>query len=538
LITAVVRSDATGELTVDGETEAIRASESARVSEEILSRVTALAGALGRPVRLTTDDDRGTWPLIVHPDGNVKSGGAPLLKPVSEPRRAPQPELKGQLSTRPIPVTELVSDSTARIELPVDLRPLPQLAAARFSDAGETPLGLDDLGLDDLGHDVVSVAPSEQDGEFTQEQDTEFTPEPVAALPRPATDALAMHGEQAAEPASARSPRRGHAAAAEPDAVAEASLADASLPSRRHARVSFLDEETRPKPASHGWRGLIAKSGLRVPPSARELAERTDIHVVSQHWPGPRTIAVVNGKGGANKTPTTAMLSAVFARNGGSGVLAWDNNETRGTLGWRTEQGPHAATVQSLLPNAETLLSSGARAADLSQFVHHQTGDKYDVLRSNPTMLATEQRIAAEDFDRLHAVVTMYFRLIFVDSGNDESAERWLRMIDHTDQLVIATTALGEHAEAGALLLEALAQRDEHSAKLAANSVVIVSQSEKSSSLAVARGVADGFGSLARVAVSVPFDRAMHGGKLRYGDLAPATRRAWLRAAAAVAEGL
>jgi MinD-like ATPase involved in chromosome partitioning or flagellar assembly len=449
LITAVVRSDATGELTVDGETEAIRADEGGMVSEEILSRVTALAGALGRPVRLTTDDDQGSWPLIVHPDGDVKSGGEPLLKPVPElhPAPAPQPEWDSQLPTAPVPVSDVVADSPARIE--------------------------------------------------------EFTLEPVAALPLTATSAPV-----------------------------------AAPPSRRGARVSFVDEETRPKPASRGWRGLIAKSGIRVPPSARESAERTDIHAVSQHWPGPRTIAVVNGKGGANKTPTTAMLSAVFARNGGAGVLAWDNNETRGTLGWRTEQGLHTATVQSLLPNAEKLLSPGARAADLSQFVHHQTADKYDVLRSNPTMLATEQRIAAEDFDRLHAVVTKYFRLILVDSGNDESAERWLRMIDHTDQLVIATTALGEHAEAGALLLEALAQRDEHSARLAAAAVVIVSQSEKSSSLAAARGVADGFGSLARIAVSVPFDRAMHGGKLRYDDLAPATRRAWLRAAAAVAEGL
>ncbi|MDQ1526448.1 MAG: hypothetical protein QOG18_1061 [Microbacteriaceae bacterium] len=461
LITAVVRSDATGELTVDGETEAIRADESAMVSEEILNRVTALAGALGRPVRLTTDDDRGSWPLIVHPDGEVKSGGEPLLKPVPEPHPAPapQPEWDSQPSTRPVSVSEVVFDSRVRIELPADLQPQPQSAAASLSAAAALPL---------------------------------------TAAPAPAS----------------------------------------APPSRRDTRVSFLDEESRPKPASRGWRGLIAKSGIRVPPSAKELAERTDIHVVSQHWPGPRTIAVVNGKGGANKTPTTAMLSAVFARNGGAGVLAWDNNETRGTLGWRTEQGQHAATVQSLLPNAEALLSPGARAADLSQFVHHQTGDKYDVLRSNPTMLATEQRIAAEDFDRLHAVVTKYFRLILVDSGNDESAERWLRMIDHTDQLVIATTALGEHAEAGALLLEALAQRDEHSARLAAGAVVIVSQSEKSSSLAAARGVADGFGSLARAAVSVPFDRAMHGGKLRYDDLAPATRRAWLRAAAAVAEGL
>jgi MinD-like ATPase involved in chromosome partitioning or flagellar assembly len=232
------------------------------------------------------------------------------------------------------------------------------------------------------------------------------------------------------------------------------------------------------------------------------------------------------------------MLAAVFARNGGSGVLAWDNNETRGTLGWRTEQGPHDATVQTLLPNTEHLLSPAAQSSDLSHFVHHQTGDKYDVLRSNPTMLATQQRISSDDFDNLHSVAAKYFRLIFIDSGNDESAERWLRMIDHTDQLVIATTVLGEHAEAGALLLEALSQRDEASARLASQAVVIVSQSEKAGAAADARKVAAGFEPLARQAVSVPFDPAIHGGRLEYAALSPASRRAWLQAAAAVAEGL
>lgn len=501
LVTAVIRSDGTGELTVNGETDTIRADDSAQVSEEILSRVTAMADAAGRPVRLTTDDDQGSWPLVVHPGGNVESGGEPLLKSVSEPagvallESETQPQAPAQPD--PVPFADLLSTSTTRIELPLDLQP--HSAAASPSAAGSAPLGLNELGLDDL----ANASASDTAASDTAASDPAVTDPALAA---PATNAVPAGTDE--------------------------------LPTRRNARASFLNEETRPKPASTGWRGLISRTGVRIPPSASESAERADIHAVSQHWPGPRTIAVVNGKGGANKTPTTAMLSAVFARNGGSGVLAWDNNETRGTLGWRTEQGPHTATVQSLLPGAEALLSPGARVADLSQFVHHQTGDKYDVLRSNPTMLATEQRITTEDFDRLHAVVSKYFRLVFIDSGNDESAERWLRMIDHTDQLVIATTALGEHAEAGALLLEALAQRDEHSAKLAAGAVVIVSQSEKSSSLSAARGVADGFGALARVAVSVPFDRSMHGGKLRYDDLAAPTRRAWLRAAAAVAEGL
>ena len=303
-------------------------------------------------------------------------------------------------------------------------------------------------------------------------------------------------------------------------------------------RASFLAQDAPQEPAKKGWRGVLSRSGIQIPPSADELAERADARAVSQHWPGPRTVSVANGKGGSNKTPTTAILSAVFARYGGAGVLAWDNNETRGTLGWRTEQGPHDGTVHDLLPHSERLLSPAAQSSDLSHYVHHQAGDKYDVLRSNPLALSADQRITRGEFDALHSVASKYFRLVLVDSGNDESAERWQQMIDRTDQLVIATTALGEHAEAGALLLEALLQRDERSALLAENAVVIVSQSEKSGKFSTAEGVANGFVGLARRTVTIPFDEALHGGKIRFESLAPATQRAWLAAAAAVATGL
>lgn len=325
-----------------------------------------------------------------------------------------------------------------------------------------------------------------------------------------------------------------------PPATPRAAIKDAAEPvvtsERRAARASFLVQESPQEPASRGWRGMLSRVGVQVAPSADEMAERADVHAVSQHWAGPRTISIVNGKGGANKTPSTAMLAAVFARYGGSGVLAWDNNETRGTLGWRTEQGGHDATVQDLLPQTNRLLSPGAQSSDLAHYVHHQTGDKYDVLRSNPIVLSADQKITRAEFDSLHQVASKYFRLVFVDSGNDESAERWLQMIERTNQLVIATTALDESAEAGALLLEALAQRDERSAQLAANAVVIVSQSEKTA--AGAQAIANGFAVLARRAVTIPYDDALHGGKLRYDALAPTTKRAWLAAAAAVAEGL
>ncbi|MGP5690653.1 AAA family ATPase [Glutamicibacter ardleyensis] len=308
--------------------------------------------------------------------------------------------------------------------------------------------------------------------------------------------------------------------------------------SRRETRQSFLTQEQVEEPATQGWRGTMTRMGIRMAPSDAERAERADVQAVSQHWPGPRTIAIVNGKGGAGKTPTTVLLSAIFARYGGAGVLAWDNNQTRGTLGWRTEQGPHEATLLELLPESEKLLGTGAQSADLAHFVHHQTRDRFDVLRSKPMELASAQRVDAEDVDAIHRVASKYYRLIFIDSGNDESDPMWQRMIDHTDQLVVATTTRDDHAEAGALLLEALAQQNDKAHSLAQNAVAVVTQADSKATAADVKRVADGYKTLARDVATIPFDPAMVDGILRYDALRPNTQRAWLAAGAAVARGL
>lgn len=370
---------------------------------------------------------------------------------------------------------------------------------------------------------------------------------PISEVPRFADRVVPAEPAEPAEPAPPvtlvpMSPLASPESVVSSPAAPAAPAAVASAPGRQQAapstRKSFLAADTTRVPAETGFRGILTKLGIRIAPSTRELEERANTRAVSQHWPGPRTISVVNGKGGANKTPTTVMLSSVFARNGGGPVLAWDNNETRGTLGWRTEQGPHSATVMDLLPQTDQLLAPSAQSALLARYVHHQTEDKYDVLRSKPDVLASEQKVTADNFDDLHEVASKYFRLNIVDSGNDETAERWLRMIHHTDQLVIATTTLEEHAEAGALLLEALQARGGRYAELSQNAVVIVSQSDKNGTAAQAQEIADGFAQLARRAVTIPYDAALHKGRIRWGSLRPATQRAWLSAAAGVAEGL
>ncbi|MEO2132328.1 MAG: AAA family ATPase [Microbacterium sp.] len=300
------------------------------------------------------------------------------------------------------------------------------------------------------------------------------------------------------------------------------------------ARRSFIDQDPATRTPVSWWDGVLARVGLRESPAV--VAQRQAERDAARHWAGCRTIAVVNGKGGVGKTMTTAMLAAVFARLGGGNVLAWDNNDTRGTLGWRTEQGLYDTTIKHLLPAAPRLLAPTAGVADIARFVHHQSDDRYDVLRSNPELLAVDQRITEGEFDLLMQVASRYYRVVIFDSGNDESAPRWVRMIDSAYQLVVPTTGSPESAESAALLLDALRDRDHRSRILAENAVVIVTEAEPDPR--TTDRIVDGFTGHVRAVSRIPFDPALKSGPLRVDTLRPATRDAWVRATAAVAHGL
>ncbi|WP_449408586.1 MinD/ParA family ATP-binding protein [Microbacterium maritypicum] len=373
-------------------------------------------------------------------------------------------------------------------------------------------------------------------------QSVPLSPAPAASAPAASAPASPAH-PAASAPAGPSPTVPPQPAAPHAPATPAGPGPDHAVATRREQREagverrSFLQQDPREDPARRGGRGFLNRIGFSLGPNASERASRDDEHAVSRHWPGPRTVAVVNGKGGAGKTPATVLLSAVFAQYGGAGVLAWDNNQTRGTLGWRTETGAHDRTLLELLPQTQRLLGAQGQSADLAHFVHHQPQEKYDVLRSKPIRLAHENRLSPADVDAIHAVAAKFYRLIIIDSGNDESDPMWLRMIDRADQLVVATTTRDDHAEAGALLLEALEDRDERSAHLARQAVVVVSQADpKASSVEVGEVVA-GYEPLAREVVRIPYDREMVDGHLRLRALASPTQEAWLSAAAAVARG-
>ncbi|MDO5752451.1 AAA family ATPase [Arthrobacter sp.] len=322
-----------------------------------------------------------------------------------------------------------------------------------------------------------------------------------------------------------------------PSTPAAAAPAPQVPTSRRALREagSFLATAATREPAVKGFRGLVNTLGFSLAASAPELGERQDTALVSKHFAGTRVVAVVNQKGGSNKTPTVANLAAVFGRNGAS-VIGWDNNPTTGTLGWRTQQSDHSRSALDVIAHAEDLLSPTAQSADINAYVHHQNTDKYDVLRSDADVAGTHE-VSAEEVDVLHRVLTKYYRLVLMDSGNNHRSAEWNRMIDHADQLVVPTTNEEDRVEAALLTLQGLDLRCERSAVLASNAVVVVSE-RQSGEGRLSRETAAKFRPYVRAVKVVPFDPALKSGQIRHGALKPATRRAWLAVGAAVASGL
>lgn len=299
--------------------------------------------------------------------------------------------------------------------------------------------------------------------------------------------------------------------------------------------TSFLPKRAA-RPAQNGWRGVLARTGISIKPSPAEQAYRDDVAAVSQHWHRPRTIVVVNGKGGSCKTPTTIGLAAVFARYGGGGVNAWSNHQMRGTLGWHTVQSPHAGTTKDLLAAAPNLTTSTSQISDLALYVHHQPADRYDTLLADPTKMAHQDREDAQTVRTLHGVLARFYRVIIVDTDNSESNDHWLQMIELADQVVVATSSEAVRSEAGRLLLEELPDRGPHAAALAAKAVVVVSRAHLDEPHATP--VAEHFRGLGYEAVTIPYDVGMKQTKLTFDGLNSTTQRAYLAAAATIARKL
>ncbi|WP_089154717.1 MinD/ParA family ATP-binding protein [Micromonospora sp. NBS 11-29] len=288
--------------------------------------------------------------------------------------------------------------------------------------------------------------------------------------------------------------------------------------------------------ATMGVRAVVNRIGLvRLAPGRHEQEMKRDIEMVRRNFGGLRQVTVVNPKGGAGKTVAILLLAMTFGQKRGGYVLAWDNNETQGTLGMRAQQDFHARTVRDMLRDLAQFQGPHGRVGDLSQYVRSQGEGMFDVLASDESATGGEMLTAAA-FAEIREVVSRFYKLIFVDTGNNVRAQNWQAAMDATDQLVVTMSARNDSAETAARMLDHLEQSGRQRLVRQAVTVVSMPPSRKEIDLPTIQAH---FAARTRSVLLAPYERLIDTGEpLRYGQLSAATRDAWLKIAASVAEGL
>jgi MinD-like ATPase involved in chromosome partitioning or flagellar assembly len=318
---------------------------------------------------------------------------------------------------------------------------------------------------------------------------------------------------------------------------------------RRHADVrrftsasDFLerrDGSAEDGPATWGWRGAVNRWTGGTVQLGRGRAEREfeqDRAKVQRDFDGPRTIVFLNPKGGAAKTTGVLAAGYTFGTVRGGGVVAWDNNETRGTLGIRAVRGNHHNTARELLEDLGRFADAQSRIGDLAAFVRSQGDAHFDVLASDerPDVTGT---IRAHDFVDVHRLLERFYRMILVDTGNNMRAENWLAAAEAADLLVVTSTVREDTGYSGLWMLDAL--QDAGYPNLKYKTLTVLSDPSDRVDPDLVRDLVDVYGQRTRSVHRVPFDPALvPGSVVPYRDLSPRTRRSWLSACASMAAAL
>ena len=494
-INARVRADATGEVVMDGVRQIVEAHDDAGVREEIVAVAIGIARDRGGPVRLEVEDEQGVWPLLIHPDGTIDSAGDVIT---STHESLSFSELLQPLAVATVDDTAPRSSSrSVGFDTPVPSHSAPGREVT--SAAASSPSGFSGLS----GTDVTAA---ESDASADASSDVSFL---STLLNSPATT----------EP-----PLRRTGADTPPN------LAD-FLSSRPPAPTG---------PALQGWQGAMRRvtGGLiSLSPSAREMSQRNAISAVQRSLSGPRTIVVLNPKGGAHKTTATLLIAATFGIYRGGYTLAWDNNETMGTLGVRAQSARHTNTAVDLLRDLERFNDvRSARVGDLDNYVRNQGDAQFDALASDldPAGAASIDAVA---FRKLHSTLSRFYRVLVIDTGNNMRASNWEAAVDTADQLVVVSTIREDTGYGAASLLDGL-RRKGHANKVD-QAVTILASPSKTVDQQLSARLHEHFGQLTREVIDVPYDASLvGGGPLNVDTLAPRTRAAWLHATAAIAEGL
>ncbi|MFV2019747.1 AAA family ATPase [Micromonospora sp. LOL_023] len=249
----------------------------------------------------------------------------------------------------------------------------------------------------------------------------------------------------------------------------------------------------------------------------------------------PRVLAFANPKGGVHKTTATVLAAATIGSVRGRGVLAWDDNELRGTLGLRAGSARHARTIRHLISDLMEIENShGYELTDrLDDYLRHASDGSYDVLAGEESPRFA-QRLDPQTVRRVLELLRRTHDVICVDTGNNVESANWQTVLQAADQLVVTCVPREDAAFTADWMLDLL--HDVGMGDLVENAVTLLSCPTPGPA-PLLEDLRRHFATRTRAVAVVPYDPALEtGSSIEYVQLLPETRQAWLQAASIMLE--
>jgi MinD-like ATPase involved in chromosome partitioning or flagellar assembly len=308
-------------------------------------------------------------------------------------------------------------------------------------------------------------------------------------------------------------------------------------PSYPPARAAGSAAVVQPAPAPAAPPAPTSPAPARIEWRQAQPDQDTDraIALMRRKLGSPRVLAFANPKGGVHKTTATVLAAATIGSVRGRGVLAWDDNELRGTLGLRAGSARHARTIRHLVGDLLTIenLHGDELLQQLDDYLRHASDGSYDVLagEENPRFA---QRLDQSTVRRVMDMLRRTHDVICVDTGNNVESVNWQTVMQAADQLVVTTVPREDAAFTADWMLDLLDETGMED--LVKNAVTLIS-CPSPGPLPILEDLKKHFSTRTRAVAVVPYDPALEvGSSIEYADLLPETRAAWMRAASTMIE--
>jgi MinD-like ATPase involved in chromosome partitioning or flagellar assembly len=318
---------------------------------------------------------------------------------------------------------------------------------------------------------------------------------------------------------------------------------------RVHAAPPAVDPRFNPPAADPRLNPPAVDPRAQVPPAPRAqaypVAQRRPVDAeaadrltarMRRDLGTPRVLAFTNPKGGVHKTTATVLTAATIGVARGQGVIAWDDNELRGTLGLRAGSARHARTIRHLVRDLLAVeAASGPELTErLDQYLRHASDGSYDVLAGEESPRFA-QRLDPHTVKRVLDLLRRTHDVICVDTGNNVESPNWQTVVQGVDQLVVTTVPREDAAFAADWMLDLLEEMD--MGEMVSSAVTLISCPTPNPS-PLLKDLTAHFATRTRAVAVVPYDPALEtGASIDHTALQPATRLAWMEAAATMLDG-